>query len=121
MLECSHQVCQHKDGECKVVEDVYKRQSYVRGDWNYPLGIAVDDNGNVYVADPGMGYVIRETLSNGNYTGTTQVGNFDYPYELALTPAGNLVVADNGANEGGLGLSNGNDCCAVKSLSLIHI
>ena len=89
--------------------------SYVRGDWNYPLGIAVDDNGNVYVADPGMGYVIRETLSNGNYTGTTQVGNFDYPYELALTPAGNLVVADNGANEGGLGLSNGNDCCAVKS------
>jgi len=80
--------------------------------WGYPIGIAVDDNSNVYIADPEMGEVVMEALSNGKYT-PTQIGDFGTPYGLALTPSGNLIVADAGENIGGVEVRSGNTLVAA--------
>jgi sugar lactone lactonase YvrE len=80
--------------------------------WGYPIGIAVDDNSNVYIADPEMGEVVMEALSNGKYT-ATQIGEFATPYGLALTPSGNLIVADAGENIGGVEVRSGNTLVAT--------
>ena len=76
--------------------------------WYRSMGIAVDDNLNVYVADPGN-YCIRKIDSQGNVT--TFAGNpnaagqadakgtqaqFSLPYGLAIDKQGDLYVADPG-------------------------
>ncbi len=76
--------------------------------WYRSMGIAVDDNLNVYVADPGN-HCIRKIDVEGNVT--TLAGNpnaagqldakgtqaqFNLPYGLAIDKQGNLYVADPG-------------------------
>lgn len=76
--------------------------------WYRSMGIAVDDQLNVYVADPGN-HCIRKIDSAGNVT--TLAGNpnvsghtdgqglqaaFSLPYDIALDKAGNLYTADPG-------------------------
>ncbi len=74
--------------------------------FNFPAGVAVDTNGNVYVADH-MSSTIRRVTPGGVVTtlaglagntgsanGTGSAARFNYPLGAALDSAGNLYVAD---------------------------
>lgn len=77
----------------------------------FPVGIAIDAQGNIYVAD-GAYHCIREILSSGliiTYAGATDgtagwvdgpasTSRFNTPFGLGLDAAGNLYVADAGNN-----------------------
>jgi sugar lactone lactonase YvrE len=60
----------------------------------FPLGVAVDDAGNLFVADT-HNSTVKEILAAGGYTTVNTLGSgFLYPYGLALDGAGNVFVAD---------------------------
>jgi sugar lactone lactonase YvrE len=76
--------------------------------FNQPMGITVDSNGNVFVADT-VNCTIRELTSSGNVTtvagnagtagtadGTSSTSLFNQPRGLVPDGAGNLYVADTG-------------------------
>ncbi|MFI5163357.1 MAG: hypothetical protein ACHQHN_18910 [Sphingobacteriales bacterium] len=77
--------------------------------FNFPQGIALDNNENVYVADTGND-LIRKITPDGNVTtlagtvaagkanGTGTAATFNIPQGLAVDAAGNLFVADAGNN-----------------------
>jgi sugar lactone lactonase YvrE len=62
-----------------------------------PEGIAADGKGNLYIADTGGRQVLKETLSNGQYTQTVianaQNGLRD-PIGVAVDANGNVYIAD---------------------------
>ncbi|UOE51410.1 gliding motility-associated C-terminal domain-containing protein [Mucilaginibacter sp. SMC90] len=72
-----------------------------------PAGLAVDNNGNIYVADQG-GLVIRKITPNGLVTtiagsgifgtgdGNGAAANFQYPVGITVDLSGNLYVTDGG-------------------------
>jgi sugar lactone lactonase YvrE len=74
----------------------------------WPVGLAVDGAGNVWVADT-YNHALRKILAGGavstlagsggtlgNLDGTGTAARFDLPCGVALTPSGDLVVADTG-------------------------
>ena len=76
----------------------------------YPVGVVVDDAGNLFIADQG---VVRKVSTSGTITtvagGGTLSGSasdggpatnalLSFPYGLALDASGNLFIADPGAN-----------------------
>jgi len=77
--------------------------------FNSPLGIAVDDNNNVYVSD-NLNFVIRKIDTFGNVTtyagsgergfvnGNSSSSQFDYLNYMCFDNAMNLYVADPGNN-----------------------
>jgi sugar lactone lactonase YvrE len=79
--------------------------------FNYPASVAVDQNGNIFVADYGN-HSIREISATGNVTtfagqsgtsgdtdGTGSAARFLAPARLTIDKAGNLYVADTGNHE----------------------
>src|SRR5215213_10423 len=74
-----------------------------------PFGVAVADDGTVYVADAGESNRIRKISPDGNVTtlagssegfadGIGPSASFNTPSALALGPDGNLYIADTGNN-----------------------
>jgi sugar lactone lactonase YvrE len=75
--------------------------------FTYPNGVAVDSNGNVFVADTGN-HKIRKITPSGNVTtfaggnqgfsdstdGTGATAQFNFPSGVAVDTAGNVYVAD---------------------------
>jgi sugar lactone lactonase YvrE len=82
--------------------------------FNFPLGVAVDTNGNVYVADGYNSTICQLTTPDGTNwdvttlaglagsfsfaDGTNSAARFNYPVGMAVDGAGNLYVGDNGNN-----------------------
>lgn len=73
--------------------------------FNSPYGVAVDGNGNVYVADTGNNKIrkitadgVVSTLAGSDTAGSTDgsgaVAGFDSPHGLAVDGGGNVYVAD---------------------------
>ena len=74
--------------------------------FNFPIGVAVDAAGNVFVADSDNDTIREVTpagvvttmagmaLFTGNFDGTGSSGRFSFPTGLAIDSAGNLYVAD---------------------------
>jgi streptogramin lyase len=61
-----------------------------------PFGIAVDDAGNVYVADQRQGRLLKETpMAGGGYTESV-ISGLPSPRLMAFDDSGNLYVADYG-------------------------
>jgi N-acetylneuraminic acid mutarotase len=61
----------------------------------YPLGVAVDGSGNVYIADSLNNRILKENLSGGSYTQSTiQTSSLNTPYDVALDGSGNIYIAD---------------------------
>jgi len=78
--------------------------------FSYPVGIAVDDSGNVYVADSGNNEIRKITpgglvstlagsLTSGSVNGKGSSASFNNPSGVAVDASGNVYVADAGNNE----------------------
>ena len=61
------------------------------GQFNYPIGVAVDSTGNVYVADSGNDRIQKFT-SNGIFL--TKWGTYSEPTGVAVDSAGNVYIAE---------------------------
>jgi len=63
-----------------------------------PVGVTIDDSGNVYVADYQNSQVLKETPSAGGYSQTvianTATNGLDYPFGIAVDGGGNVYIAD---------------------------
>jgi streptogramin lyase len=77
--------------------------------FNLPESLAVDANGNIYVADNGNNAIrkitpagVVSTLAGngaaGNANGTGKSATFNSPFGIAVDLAGNVYVADSGNN-----------------------
>jgi sugar lactone lactonase YvrE len=67
--------------------------------FNNPGGVAVDTNGNVYVADWNNNTIRKVAPVGTNWVVTTLTGAvFNYPADVAVDSTGNLYVADLGHN-----------------------
>src|SRR5665647_1294289 len=81
------------------------------GQFNNPRDIAVDNNGNVYVADTGNNR-IQKFASNGTYLTQwggfgSDDGKFNGTESIAIDSSGNVYVADSGNNRTQKFSSNG--------------
>jgi len=68
------------------------------GEFDHPMGMAVDGSGNVYVVDH-YSHRIQKFDSNGVYLTQwgsygTNNGEFDYPIDVAVDGSGNVYIAD---------------------------
>lgn len=67
----------------------------IMGGLSLPEGVAVDSNGNVYVADYGNSRVVEATLANHRYTTNNVLADGgSYPYGVAVDKSFNIYVAD---------------------------
>jgi sugar lactone lactonase YvrE len=76
--------------------------------FNYPVGIAVDSSGNLYIADSGNDTIRKITSAGvvstlagtagtpGSANGTGATASFNAPTGIAVDAGGNLYVADTG-------------------------
>ena len=66
---------------------------------SYPLAVAVDGTGNVYIADSGNGRVLKETLAAASYTQTILANSANNGLGslsgVAVDGSGNVYIADN--------------------------
>ncbi|WP_207215834.1 NHL repeat-containing protein [Pseudolysobacter antarcticus] len=62
--------------------------------FNQPNGVAVDANGNVFVADTNNS-AVKEILVPGYTTVITLGSGFSYPAGVAVYPSGNVFITDN--------------------------
>lgn len=99
-------------GELTVLAGAADTRGYVDGDgpqarFGWPQGLAVDDEGNLFVADSFPNYLIRRISPDGNVTtfaGKYGRQGFDSgddredclvdPDRLVMTPSGDLLVSD---------------------------
>ena len=62
-----------------------------------PAGLAVDGNGNIFVADSGAGAIVR--IDGQTFARTTVSTAATTPHAVAVDAAGNLLIADTSTNQ----------------------
>jgi DNA-binding beta-propeller fold protein YncE len=72
--------------------------SVIASGGGYPQGVAVDANGNVYIADTSNNQVLKETFSAGSYTPSIVASGLADPEGVAVDGAGNVYIADTNNN-----------------------
>ena len=73
-------------------------QSTLGSGFSFPIGVAVDGSGNVFVADASND-AVKEILAAGGYTTVNTLGSgFHQPFGVALDKSGNVFVADTSNN-----------------------
>lgn len=102
----------------------------INAELNNPSGVAVDNNGNIYIADL-YNYLVRKVNASGIIS--TVVGNGSgafggdngpavnaglYPYAVAVDAAGNLYIADT-SNERIRAVNMGSTTIAVAGISIL--
>jgi large repetitive protein len=65
---------------------------------NYPYGVSVDGSGNVYIANSGLGKVLRETPAGTGFTEGTIGSGLYFPAGVAVDGSGNVYIADTDNN-----------------------
>ncbi len=97
-------------GRCEIIfnTSIYEASLYGScgsgsGEFREPMGIAADEDGNVFVADTGNDRIVRllyknDTLRWIKVFGSTGPGErqLDHPTAVALGPSGTLYVCDRG-------------------------
>ena len=73
-------------------------QSTIGSGFSAPKGVAVDGSGNVYIGDPSIAGVFKETAAGSTYSQLPFGTQMDAPGAVAIDGAGNLYVADFTAN-----------------------
>ena len=61
-------------------------------------GVAVDGNGNVYIADTVNNSVLKETLSGGSYTQSFIVSGLNSIQGVAVDGGGNVYITDSNSS-----------------------
>ena len=64
-----------------------------------PVAVAIDDRGNLYIADNGNHRVVKETLSGGNYTESVFRDSLNYPYGVTVDQTGTVYITDTYNNQ----------------------
>jgi sugar lactone lactonase YvrE len=86
--------------ETLKADGTYVESVVKQGGFYYAYGIAVDVDGNVYIANAGAagaqdGYVLKEALqSNGSYVETRILQNLESPYGLAVDASGSVYLGE---------------------------
>ncbi|HZL28485.1 MAG TPA: MBG domain-containing protein [Acidobacteriaceae bacterium] len=96
-------------GNNRVVEDNYvsgitynvganfELQFVVDSNLNAPQAVAVDGNGNVYIADTGNNRVVKDTpTGSGFFTQSVVVAGLNAPGGVAVDDLGNVYISDTG-------------------------
>ena len=86
----------HGTGSGPQVSFLPGSQSTLLSGFGYPVGVAVDGGGNVFVADGGNNAVYEISAASGYTTVKTLGGGFYRPWGIAVDGSGNVFVADNG-------------------------
>lgn len=66
---------------------------------NTPLGMAMDGNGNLYIADSANNRIVKETPSVNGYAQSVLVTGLAGPTGVAIDTSGNLYVSDTQNNQ----------------------
>lgn len=62
---------------------------------NYAYGVTVDSSGNLYIANSGLGTVLKETpSSSGGFIESTLGSGLFFPAAVAVDASGNIYIAD---------------------------
>jgi sugar lactone lactonase YvrE len=95
---CANSTCISRESRAAASDYYVYDLQWGRTEFNFPIGIAVDGSGNVYVADT-YNNRIQKFSSSGVYL--TQWGRpgqgdglFNQPYGVAVDGSGNVYVAD---------------------------
>ncbi|MBO9540737.1 carboxypeptidase regulatory-like domain-containing protein [bacterium] len=75
--------------------------SYANARFNYPIGVAVDSSGKLYVSDQHNNRIRRidTDLQVSTFAGNGDPALFNGPHDLAVDAAGNVLVADHDHNQ----------------------
>lgn len=83
-------------GSAPLLSFLPGQESPVGSGLNFPEGVAVDANGNLYIADTANNRVLKETLSVEGYSPKTIGSGLAYPTGVAVDGAGNVYITDTG-------------------------
>lgn len=73
-------------------------QSVVASGLNAPLGLAVDSQGNLYIADTWNNRLVEETLSAGLYTQSVIATGLNSPQGVAVAASGKIYVTQSASS-----------------------